>query len=169
MIFRLGGAGGVLDEDVAIHAAALVASVPVAFGVVVALDGVGVSTAVAANLALVGVGSVVAEPSAVSGVGARVDVGVGLAGRAADVVNGVPDAITSGVGLVVAVGGGGVGVASGAAFARALEFEDEVAEQVAVGHVLSVEGQDGAGADRVASSACSRKAVGERRPVKNIA
>lgn len=118
-------------------------------------------------MALAG-GAGVGEPSAVSGVAAGVNSGVGGANGAADGVDGVPNTFTTSVGLVVAVGFGGMSVAGGAAFTGALDFKDHVTEQVAVGHVLSVEGEGGAGGDLITVALGTGETSREGGPVEDV-
>lgn len=170
LIFRLGRAGGVLNQDLAVHAAFLFGSAVEAFRIGIAIISAGVATAVATDLALGGRGGVVGEPGAVSGVGASTDVLVLIAGRAADVVDSIPNTFATSVSLVVTVGRGGVSRADRAAFTRALEFEDHVTEQVAVGHILNVECQDASSSQRVTVGVRigSRKTSREGGPVQNV-
>lgn len=167
LVFGFGGASGVFHQDIAVHAAVLLSGVPVAFRILVALSVTIVATTVAAELALGG-SSVVAEPNAVSGVFAGVEVGVQVAGWAANIIDVVPNTFTSGVGLVVAVGGGGVGVAGRTTFTRAVEFEDEISEETTVGHILSVEGEDGVRLDLITVATSSGDTSGEGGPVDDV-
>lgn len=169
LVFGLGRAGGVFDEDGAVHAAVILTNIPVALVVSVTLVSTGVATTVAAELALAGAGAV-GDPGAVSGVTARSNGGVGVAGRTADGIDGIPDAFAASVRLVVAIAGGGVSGADSAAFAGALEFEDHVTEQVAVGHILDVESHDACRGDGVAVGVRvgARDTSREGRPVQDV-
>ena len=168
LVFRLGSTSSIFNQNITVHAAVLVTSVPVTFSVLVTLISTIVATAVAAELTLVRRGSIIGEPSTVSGVGTIVDGSVRRADRAADIINIIPNTFTSSVGLVVTVGRRSVSVTSRTALARASEFENKITEQVTFSHILSVECQDRAGSDLVASTRSTRETVGELGPVQNI-